>query len=392
MSKRLKLNRLLALTLVLLLLLSKPVFALAEETTEDPPTAEEISEEVIVEMDEPAPEIVSTPVDPPVEEAEEILLVDPSEEAFVADESWEGTSVAEDTPVEAETDMGETIPEVTIDPAEQSEEDEETPVDGSDTEESDEEAVELPPTDLEEAVEDFPEEPIESSEEPGNDETDTDTETESFIVRFDLCGHGEAVEAICVTSGDTLEKPDNPRAEGFTFIGWYREASCEWKWDFDTDTVTEDMTLYAGWEEIVQEESTEQEQADEETIEMPDVEEEPAWTLSLPGSQAIAYKAERTKIGTIAVTDASHFADGQAVSVTLDYSSFSSDDYSIPIVITVIQNGTEYVWNDGTSCSLNPDGSDPITVYVNISAEAWDAAPHGSYAMSIQFRSALLGR
>lgn len=390
MNKRLKLNRLLALTLALLLLLSMPVFALAEETTEDPPTAEEISEEVVIEMDEPAPEIVSTPVDPPVEEAEEIMLVDPSEEAFTADEPPKDTFVASDTSVEAETDIGEPIPEVTIDSAEQLAEEEEIPVNGSDTEESEEEAIELPPTDLEDAVEDFPEEPIESSEEPGNEETDT--ETESFIVRFDLCGHGEAVEAIHVTSGDTLEKPDNPRAESFTFIGWYREASCERKWDFETDTVTEDITLYAGWEEIVQEESTEQEQDEEETIEISDVEEEPAWTLSLPGSQAIAYSAERTKIGTIAVKDASHFSDGQAVSVTLDYSSFSSDDYSIPIVITAIQNGTEFVWNDGTSCSLKPDGSDPITVYVNISAEAWDAAPHGSYAMSIQFCSALLGR
>lgn len=134
------------------------------------------------------------------------------------------------------------------------------------------------------------------------------------------------------------------------------------------------------------------EQDAEELPELLDSDEEPVWSLSLPGSQEIAYKAERTEIGTIAVKDVSHFADGQAISVTLDYSSFNSDDYSIPIEITVIQNGTEYVWDDGTSCSLNPDGSDPVTVYVNISAEAWDAAPHGSYAMSIQFRSDLLGR
>ena len=130
----------------------------------------------------------------------------------------------------------------------------------------------------------------------------------------------------------------------------------------------------------------------EELPELLDSAEEPVWSLSLPGSQAIAYKAERTKIGTIAIKDALNFTDDQSICVTLDYSSFNSDDYSIPIEITFIQHGTEFVWDNGSSCFINPDGSDPITVFVNISAEAWDAAPHGSYAMSIRFRSALIGR
>ena len=128
--------------------------------------------------------------------------------------------------------------------------------------------------------------------------------------------------------------------------------------------------------------------------ELPDnaSDEEPVWSLSLPGSQQIAYKAERTKIGTISVKGASGFTDGQAISVTLDYSSFSSDTHSIPIVITVIQNGTERTWNAGTTISLSPDGSNPITVFVNISAEAWAAAPYGAYAMSLVFHSALAER
>jgi len=370
MDKKLMYKGRLALTIALftVFVLTMPVFAVSGESVEDTTDAEEVYEEVVIETDEQDLEIASSTAGLPTEEMG----------------------------VVAESDMEETIPQVVSDPAEQSEEEEEISVNGSDTEEFDEEAVELPPTDLEEAATDFPDEPIESSEEPGNEETDIDTETESFIVRFNLCGHGVAVEPISVTSGDTLEKPDDPQDEGFTFIGWYREDSCERKWDFETDTVTEDITLYAGWEENIQEElteqSTEQAQDDEETLEILEAVEEPTWTLSIPGSQAITYKAERTEIGKIAVKDASHFADGQAVSVTLDYSSFNSDDYSIPIVITVIQNGTESVWNDGTSYSLKPDGSDPIIVYVNISAEVWDAAPHGSYAMSIQFRSALLGR
>ena len=134
------------------------------------------------------------------------------------------------------------------------------------------------------------------------------------------------------------------------------------------------------------------EQDAEEIPELLDSNEEPVWFLSLPGSQAIAYKSERTKIGTIAVKDAMNFTDDELICVTLDYSSFNSDDYSIPIEITFIQHGAEYVWNDGSSCFINPDGSDPISVFVNISAEAWAAAPHGSYAMTIQFRAELMGR
>ena len=118
----------------------------------------------------------------------------------------------------------------------------------------------------------------------------------------------------------------------------------------------------------------------------------PIWSLSIPSSQPIAYKAERTEIGTISVKEASNFTDGQAISVTLDYSSFQSDTYSIPIEITVIQNGLESAWRAGTTISLSPDGSDPITLFVNISAEAWTAAPHGAYAISLIFNSALSGR
>lgn len=134
--------------------------------------------------------------------------------------------------------------------------------------------------------------------------------------------------------------------------------------------------------------------AEQPVQEEPDIasHKEPVWSLSLPGSQKITYKAERTKIGTISVKGASGFTDGQAISVTLDYSSFSSDTHSIPIEITVLQNGTERTWSAGTSISLSPDGSDPITVFVNISAEAWAAAPHGAYAMSLVFHSALAGR
>lgn len=421
------------ISLVIAIILSMPVYALADETIGFDDAVGEASVEIEAAVDENAPEILSDSNEPQ-EEAEEILYVDQDEEVLVRDDISEDVFTAEEPQKEAEFDVDDAIPESISDPGGQLEEEpeeilsddfgdelfeEDVPEEDvlaedtaaneealSDIEETLPEGISFPAEEVGEEADDLPmmdaEQPVENMTDE-QDESNTDlidegsnTDTEFFTVYFDVCGHGKEVEPVLRAKGSVLEKPDDPQDEGFTFIGWYREDACEREWDFETDTVTEDITLYAGWEENVQEESTEQstEQAQdvEETIEISEAVEEPTWTLSIPGSQAVAYKAERTEIGTIAVKDASHFAEGQAISVILDYSSFSSNDYSIPIVITVIQNGTEYVWDDGTSCSLNPDGSDPITVYVNISAEAWDAAPHGSYAMSIQFRSALLWR
>lgn len=36
---------------------------------------------------------------------------------------------------------------------------------------------------------------------------------------------------------------------GYTFEGWYREATFENKWNFETDSINSDITLYAKWVE-----------------------------------------------------------------------------------------------------------------------------------------------
>ncbi|MCR5728556.1 MAG: InlB B-repeat-containing protein [Lachnospiraceae bacterium] len=51
-----------------------------------------------------------------------------------------------------------------------------------------------------------------------------------------------------VTHGLKVNAPaTDPTAEGYTFGGWYKEAACTTKWDFATDTVTADTTIYAKW-------------------------------------------------------------------------------------------------------------------------------------------------
>lgn len=65
-------------------------------------------------------------------------------------------------------------------------------------------------------------------------------------VTFDSQG-GSAVSPIIVTLGEKATKPGNPTKSGYTFDGWYKESGCTTAWNFDTDTVTGDITLYAKW-------------------------------------------------------------------------------------------------------------------------------------------------
>ena len=59
-------------------------------------------------------------------------------------------------------------------------------------------------------------------------------------------GHGTAPNPIEVETGNPIEKPADPTAEGYKFNGWYKERTCQTKWIF-TDPVNENMTLYAEW-------------------------------------------------------------------------------------------------------------------------------------------------
>ncbi|MDE6601643.1 MAG: InlB B-repeat-containing protein [Lachnospiraceae bacterium] len=70
----------------------------------------------------------------------------------------------------------------------------------------------------------------------------------SCTVTFDVQGHGTAPAAqFGLRAGSTAEKPEDPNAAGYRFDGWYRDAACTKAWNFETDIVQADMTLYAKW-------------------------------------------------------------------------------------------------------------------------------------------------
>lgn len=72
----------------------------------------------------------------------------------------------------------------------------------------------------------------------------------AFTVTFNLNGaDGTAPDAQTVASGAKITAPTAPTRDGYTFGGWYKEAECTTAWNFDTDTVEANTTLYAKWTE-----------------------------------------------------------------------------------------------------------------------------------------------
>ena len=60
--------------------------------------------------------------------------------------------------------------------------------------------------------------------------------------------NGEPVYTQTVSSNQLLPVPETPAREGYVFIGWYTDANHLSPWNFDTDRVISNMTLYGGWE------------------------------------------------------------------------------------------------------------------------------------------------
>lgn len=87
-----------------------------------------------------------------------------------------------------------------------------------------------------------------SSEETSETETTTEIQPESFRVTFSTNGRGTAPEAYTgIETGSTITKPADPTADGYRFGGWYKNAACTKAWNFESDTVQADTTLYAKW-------------------------------------------------------------------------------------------------------------------------------------------------
>lgn len=77
---------------------------------------------------------------------------------------------------------------------------------------------------------------------------DPEPDVPTYTVTFDPDGGTLAGAGFVeVDEGGTISRPADPTRSGFTFLGWSREKGGTVYWNFETDTVSENLTLYACW-------------------------------------------------------------------------------------------------------------------------------------------------
>lgn len=73
-------------------------------------------------------------------------------------------------------------------------------------------------------------------------------ESDKYLVDFDSQGGSSVMSVTNVVYGSSITAPEPPVKNGYTFEGWFKDAAYNDAWSFDSDTVTESMTLFAKWE------------------------------------------------------------------------------------------------------------------------------------------------
>ncbi|MEG0324528.1 MAG: InlB B-repeat-containing protein, partial [Raoultibacter sp.] len=74
--------------------------------------------------------------------------------------------------------------------------------------------------------------------------------TSVLTVTFQTNG-GSAIDPAKVDYGAKLTAPTPPLRQGYTFVGWYRDRTLAIPWNFTTDTVTDNIELFAKWAAVV---------------------------------------------------------------------------------------------------------------------------------------------
>ena len=69
---------------------------------------------------------------------------------------------------------------------------------------------------------------------------------DGYTVRFDARG-GSDVAAAAARYGETVAEPAPPERNGYAFGGWYVDEGYSVPWDFQTNRVEGDLTLFARW-------------------------------------------------------------------------------------------------------------------------------------------------
>ena len=79
----------------------------------------------------------------------------------------------------------------------------------------------------------------------------SDVYNNTYTVDFQANGGSPAPNPQNIVDGGKVVQPPAMTKSGYGFDGWYKEAACTNQWDFATDTVTNNIILYARWEPLV---------------------------------------------------------------------------------------------------------------------------------------------
>jgi uncharacterized repeat protein (TIGR02543 family) len=71
----------------------------------------------------------------------------------------------------------------------------------------------------------------------------------AFTVKFEAGGGNSAPVPQTIDRNGYLNRPELMTKAGWVFLGWYKDPAFTARWDFENDTVSGDMTLYANWEQ-----------------------------------------------------------------------------------------------------------------------------------------------
>lgn len=102
--------------------------------------------------------------------------------------------------------------------------------------------------------------------------------TAEYTVTFDDNYSGQTLSTQTVQSGKTVQEVEPPARDGYTFLGWFQDATLNTPWDTASSKVAGNTTLYAGWDRDTGDTITES--ANDKDFS----------TLTTPGSQENAYE------------------------------------------------------------------------------------------------------
>jgi uncharacterized repeat protein (TIGR02543 family) len=72
--------------------------------------------------------------------------------------------------------------------------------------------------------------------------------TSVATVNYEANGHGSAPAVSSALVGQLLAAPTAPTAAGYTFVGWFTSAEGGTQWNFTSDVVPGNITLFAHWD------------------------------------------------------------------------------------------------------------------------------------------------